>query len=128
MTAYFEVILNAKSGETTIRPYTEAEIAAMQAQPEPPLPMITFAQLIIGLVSNQFITEAEGEAWLAGTLPAAVLAVIAQLPPEMRFAAKARALRPSQVDPNDQLVGALCAARNLSAAQKRQFFFYCASL
>lgn len=32
MTAYFEVITNAVTGEVTTRPYTEAEIKKMEAQ------------------------------------------------------------------------------------------------
>lgn len=35
MTEYFEVITDARTGEQTIRPYTEEEIAALQAENAP---------------------------------------------------------------------------------------------
>ena len=84
-------------------------------EPAPPAPepvqtvQISFAQLLIGLVSEGWITEAEGDAWLAGTPPAPVQGLIAQLPEGQRFAAKARAARPSVVLLSDPLVQALGA-------------------
>lgn len=83
---------------------------------------MTFAQLLIGLVAEGWITEAEGEAWLAGTLPAAVLAVIGTLPAQAQFAAKARAARPSVVERLDPLVAALAAAQGKTAAEIDAFF------
>lgn len=83
---------------------------------------LTFAQLLIGLVAEGWITEAEGEAWLAGTLPAAVLAVIGTLPAQAQFAAKARAARPSVVERLDPLVVALAAAQGKTEAQIDAFF------
>jgi hypothetical protein len=41
---------------------------------------ITFRQLLIGLVAEGWITEAEGDAWLIGTIPAAASALVASLP------------------------------------------------
>jgi hypothetical protein len=76
---------------------------------------ITFAQLLIGLVAEGWITEAEGEAWLTGTPPAPVLALIGQLPAGQRFAARARAVRPSIVLLSDPLVQALGAMQGKSA-------------
>jgi hypothetical protein len=97
--------------------------------PAPPvIPDITFAQLLIALVGAQWITEAEGEAWLAGALPAAVQAVIALLPAPERFAAKARALRPSAVVRADPLVNALAAAQGKTPAQMDAFFTTAATL
>ena len=83
---------------------------------------LTFAQLLIGLVTEAWITEAEGEAWLAGTLPAAVLALIATLPTEQQFPAKARALRPSEVLRLDPLVVALGAAQGKTPEELDTFF------
>lgn len=83
---------------------------------------LSFAQLLIGLVAEGWLTEADGEGWLAGTLPAAVLAVIDTLPNEQRFAAKARALRPSQVLRTDPLVGALGAAAGRGEVEIDAFF------
>lgn len=83
---------------------------------------LTFAQLLIGLVTETWITEAEGEAWLTGTLPFAVLTVIDSLPANQRFAAKARAMRPSEVLRNDPLVAAMGAAAGKTAAEIDAFF------
>lgn len=93
------------------------------APPPPPVPTsISFAQLLIGLVTETWITEPEGEAWLAGTLPNAVLLVIDGLPADQRFAAKARALRPSQVLRSDPLVAAMGTAAGKTEAEIDAFF------
>jgi hypothetical protein len=95
------ISVNVLTGETTSREMTPEEIAAI-APPQPaPVPNLSFAQLMIGLVSEGWITTAEGEAWLTGTLPAPVLALIGTLPKAQRFAAKARALRPTIVERNE---------------------------
>lgn len=83
---------------------------------------LTFAQLLIGLVAEGWISEGEGEGWLAGTLPDAVIAVIGTLPQQAQFAAKARAARPSIVARLDPLVIALAAAQGKSASQLDSFF------
>lgn len=91
--------------------------------PPPPVPQeLSFAQLLIGLVAEGWITEAEGDAWLDGTLPAAVNALIAGLPKEQRFPAKARAKRPSIVLRSDPLVMALAATQGKTAEQLDDFF------
>jgi len=66
--------------------------------------------------------EVEGEAWLAGTLPTAVLTVIDSLPQEQRFAAKARALRPSEVLRSDPLVTAMGTAAGKTSEEVDTFF------
>jgi hypothetical protein len=88
--------------------------------PDPPVlaPQITsmsFAQLLIGLVAEGWITEAEGDGWLVGTLPAPVLELIASLPEEQRFANKARASRFTVAYLDDPMVQALGAAQGKSA-------------
>lgn len=108
-------------------PDHEWDGAAWQYVPPDPnvaraLMTLTFAQLLIGLVAEGWISEQEGEAWLAGTLPAAVLAVIGTLPQGQRFAAKARAARPSVIERLDPLVVALAAAQGKSDAQLDAFF------
>jgi hypothetical protein len=90
--------------------------------PPEPVPDLTFAQLMIGLVSEGWITTAEGEAWLTGTLPAPVLTLIGTLPAGQQFAAKARALRPTVVERADPLVSALGAAQGKSPEQLDTFF------
>ena len=116
------ISVNVMTGETTTREMTPEEIAAI-APPQPtPVPDLSFAQLMIGLVSEGWITTAEGEAWLTGTLPAPVLALIATLPLAQQFAAKARALRPTIVERTDPLVSALGAAQGKTPEQLDDFF------
>lgn len=83
---------------------------------------LTFSQLLIGLVAEGWISEAEGEAWLAGELPASVITLIATLPTAERFAAKARALRPSEILRTDRLVSALASAEGKTEAELDAFF------
>jgi hypothetical protein len=105
------VRINAVTGEVT-----QIEIEGNGPTIEvPQTRQITFAQLLIGLVAEGWITEAEGEAWLTGTPPAPVIALIGQLPAGQRFAAKARAVRPSIVLLSDPLVQALGAMQGKSA-------------
>ena len=87
-----------------------------------PIPNLSFSQLLIGLVTEGWITEADGEAWLSGTLPAAVLSVINNLPIEQRFPAKARALQPSVVIRSDALVIAMGAAAGKTDEDIDSFF------
>lgn len=95
--------------------------------PTPPPPVripqeMTFAQLMIGLVTMGWITEAEGELWLTGTVPPNVSALINSLPQNQRFAAKARASRPSVVQRNDSLVLSLAQMQGVTSEQLDQFF------
>lgn len=84
---------------------------------------LSFAQLLIGLVEFEWITEAEGEAWLGGSsLPSEIEALIASLPEGERFRARARMLRMSVALRTDPLVGALAAARGLPDSEIDQFF------
>lgn len=83
---------------------------------------MTFAQLLIGLVAEEWITEAEGVAWLGGTAPAAVTTLIDQLPVEQRFPALARAVRPSEVLRLDPLVIAMATAEGMTALETDDFF------
>lgn len=83
---------------------------------------LSFAQLLIGLVEEGWITAADGDAWLAGTLPAPVTVLIATLPQAAQFPARARALRPSEVLRTDPLVAALALAQGKTDAQLDAFF------
>lgn len=91
--------------------------------PPPPVPAsLTFRQALIGLVEERWITEAEGEQWLVGTLPATVEAVIASLPAAERFAARVSAARPSVILRGNRLLADLAAARGLTDAEIDAFF------
>ena len=94
----------------------------IEGPPVAPVPNLSFAQLLIGLVAEQWITEADGNGWLTGTLPFAVLTVIDSLPEGQRFATKARALRPSEVLRNDPLVTAMGTAAGKTTAEIDTFF------
>ena len=83
---------------------------------------LTFAQLLIGLVAQGWLSESDGELWLSGTLPQPIELLIETFPVEHRFAAKARALRPSEVVRLDPLVEALAIANGKSAEEIDQFF------
>lgn len=96
--------------------------APLPLEPNRSAMTLTFAQLMIGLVTEAWITEAEGDAWLVGTLPAPVLALISTLPTEQQFAAKARAIRPSEVMRTDALVVSLGAAQGKTPEELDQFF------
>lgn len=100
--------------------------APFEPEPEPQPPAIpqqmTFAQLLIGLVAENWISEAEGEAWLTGVVPAAVSSLIASLPEGQRFAALARASRPSVVMRSDPLVAAMADMQDKSQVEMDDFF------
>lgn len=94
--------------------------------PEEPAPVpasISFAQLLIGLVTEQWITSAEGRAWRDRVaLPAQVQTLIASLPVEQQFAAETRAMAPSEVLRNDPLVVAMGAASGKTEEEMDDFF------
>lgn len=83
---------------------------------------LTFGQLLIGLVEQGWISEAEGEGWLTGTLPPLAQALIAQLPESQRFAAKVRMVRPSVVLRLDPLTEGLAVLTNKTDEDIDQFF------
>lgn len=105
--------------------FTQNEDGTFSAPPPAPPPVptsLSFAQLLIGLVSEQWISEFEGEQWLQGVLPPQVTTLIETLPPEQQFAAKARASRPSEVLRADPMVVALGAAQGKTPEELDQFF------
>jgi hypothetical protein len=83
---------------------------------------LSFAQLLIGLASEGWITEQEGDAWADGILPDKVNQMISSLPQEQQFAARMRAKRPSEIVRTDPLVISLGYAGNKSADEMDQFF------
>lgn len=64
--------MDKEQAEVIVGPYDRAESAQSR--------QLTFYQLLIGLVSEGWITEVEGEDWLTGNLPEAVLKAILDLP------------------------------------------------
>jgi hypothetical protein len=103
--------------------WSDSGLPTVSPPAPPPVPQnLSFAHLMIGLVAEQWITESEGEAWLAGTLPAPVLGLIATLPAEQQFPAKARALRPSEVLRNDPLVNGMGQAAGKTPEEIDDFF------
>lgn len=88
----------------------------------PPPPDLSFAQLLIGLVTEGWITEAQGDAWLLGVLPAEVTTLIASLQSPYQFAARARASRPSTVVRLDPLTVAMGQALGRTEEELDGFF------
>lgn len=109
-----EVMVEPPSGTAVWQDGAWAEVQPVPAS-------ITFAQLMIGLVAEGWISEAEGEGWLQGTLPAGAQALIATLPEPMRFSARARATRPSEVLRSDPVV--ILMATAIGKADELDAFF-----
>lgn len=89
---------------------------------------VSHAQIIAALILSGIITETEGVAWISGTLPEAVEAMIATLPAEQRVIARLRAIRPTSVVPTDPLVAALAAAQGHDTADLIALFETAAAL
>lgn len=112
----------------------EYELVAAPPEPEPepgpePEPYdqrsgmrLSFAQMLIGLVAEEWITEADGNGWLVGVLPPSVEATINLVPADQRFAARARATRPSEVLRLDPLVQMMSMAQGRSPEEVDDFF------
>lgn len=117
------IVVDVQTGEVQVVDLTPEEIALLPPPGPDPVPgSMTFAQLLIGLVSEQWISEFEGEQWLQGVLPPQVTTLIETLPAEQQFAAKARASRPSAVLRNDSLVVSMGAAQGKTPEELDQFF------
>jgi len=108
---------------------------SLTAEPAPPEPTpeellqaerenmrLSFPQLLIGLVTENWITQADGEIWLTGVLPPTVIATINLLPEAQQFAAKAKATRPSYIARLDPLVGLMAMAQGRSDVEVDTFF------
>jgi hypothetical protein len=83
---------------------------------------MSFPQFIIGLVAEEWITEEEGQMWLAGTLPPRVVSTISLAPAEKRFAATAKAMRSPVVNRLDPLVQMMALVQKRSAVEVDKFF------
>lgn len=129
MSGYTEVITNVETGKTEIRQFTSEEVLALQerykasAIEDRTKMRLSFAQLLIGLVSEKWITVEEGRAWRDRySLPLQVQAVIFRLPVEQQFAAETRALTPSEVLRLDPLVIAMGASIGKTEEEMDSFF------
>lgn len=89
----------------------------------PITPPLTALQLIIGLVKEGWITEAEGEAWLDGTPPPQVDALISQMPEDERFESRARAKRFTSVERDDPMVEGLGMIAQKTPEELDAFFW-----
>lgn len=91
--------------------HTPPDPAEVLAEYRANLPNLSKPQLLIGLVAEGWITEAEGDAWLQGTaLPPVILGAIGQLPQDEQFAARARSYSMTFAERADPLVGPLAEA------------------
>lgn len=117
-------------------------IAALGLEPYTPPPVpdpvpqeLSFAQFIVGLTEQGWVTQTEANNWLTATsLPAAVEAAIATLPEtapdgsKPRLRARARALRPSVILRTNELLLMMAAMRGATAAQLDDFFRFYAGI
>lgn len=99
------------------KPETQEQLEARRQRMK-----LTFSQLMIGLVSEQFISEAEGEAWLQGILPQSINDMITMLPADQRFATKAKASRLIEALRSDPIVWALADSKGVMPEELDQFF------
>ncbi len=84
---------------------------------------LTFAQLLIGLVSEGWITATEGRAWRDRvSLPTPVINLIQQFPVEDQFAVETRAFAPSVILRLDPLVVGLGLHTGKTPEQIDDFF------
>lgn len=80
----------------------------VEEPPAAPVPNLSFAQLLYGLVMEGFIDEGEAMAWLVDRiLPAPIEALIAQLPGPQQVLTRARALQPTEIVFTDPMVQAM---------------------
>lgn len=106
----------------TVSPEVPTLTPEQQLEMERSTMQLSFAQMVIGAVAEGWITQADGEGWLAGVLPPTVLSTISLLQPEHQFAARAKASRPSYVARLDPLVGMMALAQGRSPAEIDAFF------
>lgn len=89
---------------------------------------LSFAQFVVGLTETGWISDAEADAWLAGNaLPAGVEVALNQIPAQAgqtkpRLRARARALRPSVVLRNNELLLLMAQQRGATAEQLDNLF------
>lgn len=110
----------------TIQISASSRVIPPSVEPDPNLlrekMSLTRPQLLIGLVSEQWISEEDGNLWLAGTLPAEIQAVIATLPANQQFAARARAMTATIFPRLEPLVRALAQIRGKTDEEMDAFF------
>jgi hypothetical protein len=119
--AALHATMDADPATAAYVPPTQAELDAAAAIARESM-SLSFAQMLIGLVAEQWITEADGNGWLVGVLPPSVEATINLIPADQRFAARARAARPSEVLRLDPLVQMMSMAQGRSPAEVDDFF------
>jgi hypothetical protein len=83
---------------------------------------LTFSQMIIGLVSENWITQEEGIGWLQGILPSAFNAIIENVPEQDKISIIARALRPSIIIRDDPIVVMLASLQQKTPSDVDNFF------
>jgi hypothetical protein len=119
--AAFHAQMDADPATAAYVPPTQEELDAAAAIARQNM-SLSFAQLLIGLVTEGWITEADGNGWLSGVLPPSVEATINLIPADQRFAARARATRPSEVLRLDPLVQMMSMAQGRSPEEVDDFF------
>lgn len=123
-------VLTWVDGVQVVRDMTPQELAEYEQPQEPNRAAmnLTFDQMLIGFVTEGWITKAEGEGWLNGVLPAPVTTRIAMLPADLQFKATARAKRQTVIRRDDELIVALGGLRSKTPAQIDAFFMTYAAI
>lgn len=65
---------------------------------------LSFSQFLVGLVTEGWISEEEGDAWTEGTLPSSIVTMIQTLPVEQQFAVRTHAKRMTEIARTDTLI------------------------
>lgn len=131
-----DMVMPATDGWSNSEGYALTAVpAAPPPTPEEALGMerslmrLSFSQFVVGLAEQGWITEVEAGAWLsANALPAAVEAALSSLPEttedgsKPRLRARARALRPTEIERTNELLLMMAAMQGASAEQLDQFF------
>ena len=72
---------------------------------------VPFNKLVVGLVEDGWLTQAEGEAWLDGSLPTPVIGAIEAMSADQQFRARAKAKAMQEAERNDALLFAAAKAK-----------------
>src|SRR5574343_150406 len=83
---------------------------------------LTFSQMLMGMVSENWLSESDGENWLSGFLPDIIREIIDTLPEDQRFASKVRMTKMTKIDRLDPIM-VLFGDRLKTTADEMDIFF-----
>lgn len=77
-----------------------------------PFMKLTFSQLLVATVADEWMSEADGELWLAGTLPDFIQGFITELPVDQQFSTKVQMLKMTTISRLHSIIAKWAAALN----------------